>query len=254
MRLELAEQTILGLWVTTHRETANAPGFVERELRGPAAAHALRRTPLDGTVPRGTAPEPQHASRGGTIRPGSLPEAPKPVGMAAMPSFLRGHIEVFDFFGRMPRVLLYDNLKSAVLERAGDAIRFHPTLFDLAAHTATSRGPWHRVRGNEKGCVERAIRYLRDSFFAARPWSSVDDLTRRPWHGRPDWLLNAGGARRTGGRRGADAHAYGRHQGHRRRAFVHANHFLDPVLAQAAGEPQANSLPRLARGRALACA
>jgi hypothetical protein len=35
-------------------------------------------------------------------------------------------------------------------------------------------------------------------------------------------------------------------------AWVHANHFLDPVLAQAAGEPQADSLPRLARGRALA--
>lgn len=35
-------------------------------------------------------------------------------------------------------------------------------------------------------------------------------------------------------------------------AFVHANHFLDPVLARAAGEPQADSLPRLARGRALA--
>jgi hypothetical protein len=30
VQLELAEQTILGLWVTTHRETANDPGFVER--------------------------------------------------------------------------------------------------------------------------------------------------------------------------------------------------------------------------------
>jgi hypothetical protein len=34
--------------------------------------------------------------------------------------------------------------------------------------------------------------------------------------------------------------------------YVHTNHFLDPVLARAAGEPQADSLPRLARGRALA--
>ncbi|HZI15802.1 MAG TPA: carcinine hydrolase/isopenicillin-N N-acyltransferase family protein, partial [Myxococcus sp.] len=34
--------------------------------------------------------------------------------------------------------------------------------------------------------------------------------------------------------------------------WVHTNHFLDPVLARAAGAPQADSVPRLARGRALA--
>ena len=53
---------------------------------------------------------------------------------AAMPSFLRGHVEAFRFFGASPRVILYDNLKSVVLEREGDAIRFHPTILALAAH------------------------------------------------------------------------------------------------------------------------
>src|SRR6476659_10773587 len=53
---------------------------------------------------------------------------------AAMPSFLRGHVDAFRFFGGVPRVLLYDNLKSAVLERVGQAIRFHPTLLELSAH------------------------------------------------------------------------------------------------------------------------
>jgi hypothetical protein len=95
---------------------------------------------------------------------------------AAMPSFLRGHVEAFEFFGGVPRVLLYDNLKSAVLERAGDAIRFHPTLLALAAHYRYEPRPVAPARGNEKGRVERAIRYVRDSFFAARSWSSVDDL------------------------------------------------------------------------------
>ena len=32
------------------------------------------------------------------------------------------------------------------------------------------------ARGNEKGRVERAIRYVRDSFFAARQWTDIDDL------------------------------------------------------------------------------
>jgi transposase len=95
---------------------------------------------------------------------------------AAMPSFVRGHVEAFDFFGGVPRVLLYDNLKSAVLERAGDAIRFHPTLLELSAHYHYLPRPVAPARGNEKGRVERAIRYIRDSFFPARTYTDLDDL------------------------------------------------------------------------------
>ncbi|MFT5082643.1 MAG: transposase [Lentisphaeria bacterium] len=43
-----------------------------------------------------------------------------------MESFLQGHVAAFEFFGGVPKVLLFDNLKSAVLERQGDAIRFPP--------------------------------------------------------------------------------------------------------------------------------
>jgi transposase len=95
---------------------------------------------------------------------------------AAMPSFVRGHVEAFDFFGGVPRVLLYDNLKSAVLERAGDAIRFHPTLLELSAHYHYLPRPVAPARGNQKGRVERAIRYIRDGFFAARTFTDIDDL------------------------------------------------------------------------------
>jgi transposase len=95
---------------------------------------------------------------------------------AAMPSFVRGHVDAFDFFGGVPRVLLYDNLKSAVLERAGDAIRFHPTLLELSAHYHYLPRPVAPARGNQKGRVERAIRYIRDNFFAARSYTDLDDL------------------------------------------------------------------------------
>jgi transposase len=95
---------------------------------------------------------------------------------SAMPSFLRGHVDALEFFGGVPRVLLYDNLKSAVLERVGDAIRFNPTIIELAGHYRFEPRPVAPARGNEKGRVERAIRYVRDSFFAARDWSSVADL------------------------------------------------------------------------------
>ncbi len=98
---------------------------------------------------------------------------------AAMPSFVRGHVDAFAFFHGVPRVLLYDNLKSAVLERVGAAIRFHPTLLELAAHYRFEPRPVAVARGNEKGRVERAIQYVRSSFFAARTWRDLDDLNEQ---------------------------------------------------------------------------
>jgi transposase len=93
-----------------------------------------------------------------------------------MSSFLQGHVEAFQFLGGVPRVLLYDNLKSAVLERVGDAIRFHPILLDFAAHYRYEPRPVPIRRPCEKGRVERAIRYIRGAFFAARNWIDIDDL------------------------------------------------------------------------------
>ena len=77
---------------------------------------------------------------------------------ARMENFLRGHAAAFSAWDALPRVLLYDNLKSAVLERRGDAIRFHPTLLAFAGHYRYEPRPVAVARGNEKGRVERAIR------------------------------------------------------------------------------------------------
>jgi transposase len=93
-----------------------------------------------------------------------------------MESFLRGHVAAFAAWDALPRVLLYDNLKSAVLERREDAIRFHPTLLALSAHYHFEPRPVAVARGNEKGRVERAIRYIRDNFFAGRTWTDIEDL------------------------------------------------------------------------------
>jgi len=99
---------------------------------------------------------------------------------ARMDSFLRGHVLAFAAFGGVARVLLYDNLKSAVLERvdhvSGCAIRFHPDLLAFAAAHRYEPRPVAVARGNEKGRVERSIRYIRDNFFAARSFTDLDDL------------------------------------------------------------------------------
>jgi hypothetical protein len=107
-------------------------------------------------------------------------------------SFLRGHVEAFAAFRGVARTLVYDNLRSAVLERAGTAIRFHPRLLELAGHYHFAPRPCTPGRANEKGKVERQILYLRQAFFAARTFVDVDDLNAqfRRWrdeiaHQRP---------------------------------------------------------------------
>jgi len=108
-------------------------------------------------------------------------------------NFLRGHVAAFEAWNGLPRVLIYDNLKSAVLDRRGDAIQFNPKLVDFARHYRFEIRPAAVARGNEKGRVERAIGYARTSFWPARRWRDLDDLnaqaeawcvgeaSERPW-------------------------------------------------------------------------
>lgn len=49
-------------------------------------------------------------------------------------------------------------------------------ILQLASHYHFKPQPVAVDRGNEKGRVERAIRYIRDNFFAARAWKNMDDL------------------------------------------------------------------------------
>src|SRR5438128_7792054 len=112
-------------------------------------------------------------------------------------SFLRGHVEAFAALGGSPRTLLYDNLKSVVLERSGEHIRFHPRLLELAGHYHFAPQPCAVARGNEKGRVERMIGFLRHAFFAARPFSSVADLNTQ----LARWIAEVAHARPVPGRR-----------------------------------------------------
>ena len=98
-------------------------------------------------------------------------------------NFLRGHVRAFESIGGVPRQLLTDNLRSVVLERRGEQIRFHPRYLELAGHYCFQPRPCQVARGNEKGRVERSIRYLRESFFAAYSFTTLDALNEsaRGW-------------------------------------------------------------------------
>ncbi|MEO9191446.1 MAG: IS21 family transposase [Acetobacteraceae bacterium] len=111
---------------------------------------------------------------------------------ARMENFLRGHVGAFTAWNGVPRVLLYDNLKSAVLERRGDAIRFNPALLGFAGHYRYEPRPVAVARGNEKGRVERSIGYIRGAFFAARSFADLDDLNAQA----DDWCRGLAADRR----------------------------------------------------------
>jgi len=71
-------------------------------------------------------------------------------------------------FGGVPREVLYDNMRTVVLERHGygrGRHRFHPGFLDFARHCGFRPRLCAPYRAQTKGKVERFIRYLRQSFY-----------------------------------------------------------------------------------------
>jgi transposase len=89
-------------------------------------------------------------------------------------SLLRSLVRAAVYFGGCPRQWLFDNPKIVVVERHGDAVRFHPLLLELAGALRVQPRLCGIRKPQEKGRVERAIRYLRERFFAARRLHSVE--------------------------------------------------------------------------------
>jgi transposase len=77
------------------------------------------------------------------------------------------HMRAFEFFRGVAREVLYDNMKTVVIERDayGPGLhRFHPSLWDLAKHYNFQPRLCRPYRAKTKGKVERFNRYLRYSF------------------------------------------------------------------------------------------
>jgi transposase len=89
-------------------------------------------------------------------------------------SLRRSLVRGCHYFRGATRQWLFDNPKIVVLERHGDAIRFHPELLALCGQMCVSPRLCGVRKPQQKGRVERAIRYLRDRFFAARTIRDMD--------------------------------------------------------------------------------
>jgi len=80
-----------------------------------------------------------------------------------MEQFLACHQHAFAFFGnRVPKNIMVDNLKSAVLKRlTGQAPVFNPKYLDFAQHHGFTIKACNIRKGNEKGRVESAVGYIK---------------------------------------------------------------------------------------------
>lgn len=100
-------------------------------------------------------------------------------------SLCRSLTRAASYFGGVTRQWLFDNPKTVVIERYGDAVRFHPTLLGLCAHFRVQPRLCAVAMPEHKGRVERAIRYLRDRFFAGRHIHDIAQGIRIYSHSSP---------------------------------------------------------------------
>lgn len=89
-------------------------------------------------------------------------------------SLRRSLVRAATYFGGVTREWLFDNPKSIVAAREGGALRFQDLLVDLAAELHVALRACRVRKPTDKGGVERAIRYLKTRFFAARPIHSIE--------------------------------------------------------------------------------
>lgn len=84
-----------------------------------------------------------------------------------MEHFLACHQNAFAFFGSVPRKIMVDNLKSAVLKRAlGHDPVLNPVYLDFSNHYGFTIAPCGVRKAHEKGRVENGVGYVKKNFLA----------------------------------------------------------------------------------------
>ena len=98
---------------------------------------------------------------------------------------LRCHMAAFGSLGGVPREILYDRMKTAVIGEDDQAhIVYNRALIDFARHYGFHPKACRPYRAKTKGKVERPFRYIREDFYLARSFRNLDDLNAQLAH----WL------------------------------------------------------------------
>src|ERR1700751_6405309 len=110
-----------------------------------------------------------------------------------LPTLLRCHMQAFAAIGGVPIEILYDRMKTAVTGEDGDGhIIYNRSLIALGRHYGFAPRACRPYRAKTKGKVERPFSYIRQDFFLARTFRSLDDLNNQ----LADWLATVANSRR----------------------------------------------------------
>jgi hypothetical protein len=91
-------------------------------------------------------------------------------------SFLEGHVRIFDWLGGVVRECVYDNLRSAVARRDGNAVTWNQRFLALRGHYAFHATACTPATPREKGSVEGGVRHLKSGFWPARRFGCLAEL------------------------------------------------------------------------------
>jgi len=106
-------------------------------------------------------------------------------------TFVRCHVHAFTALGGVAREIAYDNLATAVAEHDGRLVRFAPRFLAFAREYSFYPKACNVAAGWEKGKVERAIGYARQSFWPLREFSDLHDVN----HQARQWLAEVANQR-----------------------------------------------------------
>ena len=98
-------------------------------------------------------------------------------------TFLEAQQLMFDFFGGVPRRVIFDNAKVAVKEGFGLYAKPQVKYIAFSAHYAFATDFCNPAKGNEKGLVENLVGYSRRNFLVPVPRvAEIDQLNRKLWN------------------------------------------------------------------------
>jgi len=101
-----------------------------------------------------------------------------------------GMIRSFEHFGGVPREVLVDNQKAAVIDRPEGRPRFHERFIDLAGHYGFTPRACRPFRAQTKGKDERIVGYIKHHFFVRyrsfESWEHLNQTAVRWLHEEAD--------------------------------------------------------------------
>ena len=99
---------------------------------------------------------------------------------ADVASFMRCHLNAFDYFGGVPRRCLYDNAKVVVLGRDADGRpEWNGRMLDIALRLGFELRVCRPYRAQTKGKVESGVKYVRGNLWPSIRFTDDADLNRR---------------------------------------------------------------------------